>query len=82
MTHAKLIDLLGGQASLARRLGRHKSSLCRWARDGIPPPHYPVFLRLCEQAGVTMTLEKLADASPRFGRHGWARTKLPVRVAA
>ena len=81
MTHADLIKRLGGQAQVARLLGRNKSTLSRWSSNGIPPPAYPAVLKLAKKAGIKLTYKQLAAASPLWGKEGTASRRIdPDRV--
>jgi hypothetical protein len=76
VTHADIIERLGGQSYVGRKLGRDQSTICRWAQNGIPPHAYDAVLRLAARRGITLTLRELAASNPRFGRHGTARNTI------
>jgi hypothetical protein len=68
MDHTKLLLALGDYRTVARKLGRHHSTISRWKTAGIPPEHWPQIIRLAKRANVRITLDQLAAASPVFGR--------------
>jgi hypothetical protein len=68
MDHSTLLIALGDYRTVARRLGRHHSTISRWKSAGIPPEHWPQIIRLAKRANVRITLDQLAAASPVFGR--------------
>jgi hypothetical protein len=80
-THAEIIDRLGGQGPVAVMLRRNKSTVSRWATYGIPPHAWPIVLQLARQKRLGLTLEQLAEASPRFGTEGTARNRIPLSIA-
>lgn len=78
VTHARIIEQLGGRGPVADLLHRNRSTLSRWANHGIPPHAWPVILKLAHQRGITLDLEQLAASSPRYGRRGTNRYRFPT----
>lgn len=76
MKHAEIIDRLGGNGALARRLGRDRTSVSRWRIKGIPAVVWPHILRLANSHHIDLSLDDLCDTSPRFGKHGTSRLKV------
>jgi hypothetical protein len=65
---AKIIEKFGGAAALGRQIGRHRSTVHRWAlpreqggTDGLIPSHImPAILTAADLNGITLTPEDLA----------------------
>lgn len=87
MDHAEIIDRLGGNSAVADRLGRDRTSVSRWRINGIPAVIWPHILRLAQGRHVKLSLDDLANASPKFGKAGTSRLRVVrkrgrVKVAA
>lgn len=60
MDHATLIKLLGGPSPISAALGCHRTRVCRWRTQGIPPARYPSVVKLARKVGLAgVTLEAL-----------------------
>jgi hypothetical protein len=76
MKHAEIIDRLGGNRSVAQRLGRDRTSVSRWRILGIPAVAWPHILKLASTHHIPLSLDDLHDNSPRFGKHGTSRLRV------
>lgn len=64
MTHAAIIDALGGYRAVADALGKDPSIIWRWARHGIPLKRWVDVVLLAEVKGVGgVTVASLATAA-------------------
>jgi len=68
MTHADVIQKLGGNTYVGQRLGLHRTTVSRWAIVGIPDSVYLSFIALADEQGMRLTLAQLCAAHPRYGK--------------
>jgi hypothetical protein len=65
MEHRDVIAALGGYRLVAKRLGVHFTSTCRWQSSGIPPKAWVAVVRLARARHLKgITCETLSDTSP------------------
>ena len=65
MTHAEIIQLLGGPTKLAAQLGLSSATAMHWPRRGIPALHWPLVEQTAMQAGHThITTQMLRETRP------------------
>lgn len=67
LTHAVIIERLGGVRLLARKLKTHRTSVWRWRSTGIPPSRWSDILRLARAAELDLTLDQIQRTSPLYG---------------
>lgn len=81
MRHDRIIDLFGGNAALAKLVGRSDSAVCRWRDNGIPPALWPLILDLADAYDhAEVTIDELRAGLPKASRY--RAGKRPARVPA
>lgn len=65
MDHTEIIDGLGGIPVVAAALGKHRSRVGDWRRNGIPPSSWADIVGLAKARGVAgVSFEALANGKP------------------
>jgi hypothetical protein len=60
MTHAEIIQKLGGAPELSRLFGTSRSAASNWLRAGIPAKYWPDVVRLAQERNIPgITFEAL-----------------------
>jgi len=82
MRHDRIIDLLGGNTTLGRLVGRSDSAISRWRINGIPPNYWPELARLARKLKVEdITIESLAAGHPARASEYRSKGRAAERVA-
>jgi hypothetical protein len=79
MDHRAILNAIGHYTEIARQLGVHPTSVCRWQTDGIPPVHWAGILRMARSRRVKgITLDLIESTSPVYGEARKDRSAQPV----
>lgn len=82
MTHAEIVERLGGYRAVAAALGADATTTFRWPERGIPSHRWAEIVRLAGAMGVReVSFEALANTAPPK-RPGRRRALAPDGAAA